>query len=116
MQIEEGMERGFERHTIRALRQLPRRRRTRPPVKAAAINVSRTTPPIADRTNRDWSPNTDSFRSPVTVVRIFGRALFTAVTTLSVDALPLRVTVSSTPRDPLVRTMLVWGTKASCPV
>src|SRR6478609_7555097 len=39
-----------------------------------------------------------------------------AFTTVSVDARPLRVTVNNTPRDPFVRTMLVWGVKPSCTV
>ena len=45
-----------------------------------------------------------------------GSVSFTALTTASVDALPLRVTVSRTPRAPFVRTMLVCGTKPSCTV
>ena len=35
-----------------------------------------------------------------------GSAAFTALTMASVEALPLRVMVISTPREPLVRTML----------
>ena len=35
-----------------------------------------------------------------------GSAFFTALTMASVEALPLRVMVIRTPRDPLVRTML----------
>jgi len=44
---------------------------------------------------------------------IRGSSFFTALTIASVDALPLRVIVSSTPRDPFVRTMLVCGMKPS---
>ena len=44
---------------------------------------------------------------------IRGSSFFTALTIASVDALPLRVTVRSTPREPLVRTMLVCGMNPS---
>ena len=53
MQMEVRIESGIEIHTINVLRQLPRNSRITAPVSAAAINVSRTTPPIADRTNND---------------------------------------------------------------
>jgi hypothetical protein len=47
---------------------------------------------------------------------IRGSSFFTALTMASVDALPLRVMVSSTPRDPFVLTMLVCGMNPSCTV
>ncbi len=65
------------------------------------------------RTNIDWSASVVTFSSGGTVARILGRAALTALTMASVEALPVRVTVISTPRDPLVRTMLFWTVKPS---
>ena len=53
MEMDVRIESGIEIHTMRVLRQLPRNRRITAPVSAAAIRVSRTTPPIAARTNSD---------------------------------------------------------------
>ena len=53
MQSDVRIESGIEMHTISVLRQLPRNSRITVPVSNAAISVSRTTPPMADRTNSD---------------------------------------------------------------
>jgi len=52
-QMELRIESGIEVHTMSVLRQLPRNSRMTRPVNTAAISVSRTTPPIAERTNSD---------------------------------------------------------------
>ena len=51
--IDVRIDSGIEMQTIRVLRQLPRNSRITRPVSSAAISVSRTTPPMADRTNSD---------------------------------------------------------------
>jgi len=53
MQSEVKIESGIEIQTIIVLRQLPRKSRITEPVRNAAISVSRKTPPIAERTNKD---------------------------------------------------------------
>ena len=53
MQSEVRIESGIEIHTIIVLRQLPRNSRMTEPVRNAAISVSRSTPPMAERTNND---------------------------------------------------------------
>ena len=53
MQMELRIESGIEVHTMRVLRQLPRNSRMTRPVSTAAMRVSRTTPPMAARTNTD---------------------------------------------------------------
>ena len=53
-----------------------------------------------------------TFNSVGTVERIRGNAAFTALTISSVEALPLRVIVSSTPREPLERTILFLHVKS----
>ncbi len=50
---EARMESGIEIHTINVLRQLPRNSRIIMPVRAAAINASRTTPVTDARTKID---------------------------------------------------------------
>jgi hypothetical protein len=51
--IDTRMESGIETAMIRVLRQLPRNSRIMAAVRQAAISASRTTPPIAARTNKD---------------------------------------------------------------
>jgi hypothetical protein len=62
------------------------------------MTASRTTPLMAARTNTDWSNNCRTCSSGVSPARILGRVLLTLFTTASVDALPLRITVSRAPR------------------
>ena len=52
-QIDVRIDSGIEMQTISVLRQLPRNSRIIRPVSTAAISVSRTTPPMAARTNSD---------------------------------------------------------------
>ena len=100
------IESGIEMQTIRVLRQLPRNSRIIRPVRPAAISASRSTPLMEARTKTDWSASSVTFNSGGTFARMRGRAALTALTMPSVEALPFRVMVIRTPRDPLVRTML----------
>ena len=101
------MESGIEMQTITVLRQLPRNSRIIMPVSIAAITPSRTTPLMAARTNSDWSKSCLTSRAVGKPARILGSRALTLLTTARVEALPLRMTVSSAPRVPLARTMLV---------
>jgi len=101
------MESGIEMQTITVLRQLPRKSRIIMPVSTAAMAPSRTTPLMAARTKMDWSKSSLTLRAGGNPARILGSSALTLFTTARVDALPLRKTVSSAPRVPLVRTMLV---------
>ena len=53
IEIDDRIDSGIEMQTISVLRQLPRNSRITRPVNSAAISVSRTTPPMAARTNSD---------------------------------------------------------------
>ena len=117
MQSDVRIESGIEMQTISVLRQLPRNSRIIRPVRPAAISASRTTP--CDRGAHEdrlvgerASPSAPAERWPESC----GSAAFTALTIDSVEALPLRVMVISTPREPLVRTMLVctWKPSRTC--
>ena len=65
------------------------------------------------RTKIDWSASVVTFSSGGTVARILGRAALTALTTASVEALPVLVMLSITPRAPSVRTIFCWTEKPS---
>ena len=108
-QMEVRMESGIEIAMISVLRQLPRNSRIMMAVRQAAMMASRTTPLTAARTNMDWSDNGFDLQ--------FGRKrggdlrqhIAHCCTISSVDALPIFITVSSAPRWPSRRTMLVCG-------
>ena len=104
---ETRIESGIEMQTITVLRQLPRNSRIINPVRNAAVTASFTTPLMAARTNSDWSNNSRTCSVEGSPARILGMAFFTLLTTVRVDALPLRRMVNSAPRVPLVLTMLV---------
>src|SRR5579871_1322485 len=105
--MEVRMARGIEVQTINVLRQLPRNSKIMSAVKNAAIPASRSTPYIEARTKIDWSNRGVIFNCGGSVDAMRGRALFTSLTILSVDALPFFRTVRRAERAPLVRTMLV---------
>ena len=104
---------GMEMQTIIVLRQLPRNNRIIRPVSSAAVAPSLTTPLMALRTKIDWSNSERTLSSFGNPARIFGSSAFTLSTMSSVEAWPLRITVSSAPRVPSWRTMLACTAKPS---
>ena len=71
------MESGIEMHTIRVLRQLPRKSKIMRPVRMAAILASFKTPLIDARTNSDWSKSCRTLTAGGIPARILGNAAFT---------------------------------------
>ncbi len=84
--IAEKIASGIEVQTITMLRQLPRNRPTISDTSSDEMIASRTTPPIAPRTNTDWSKSIFSSRPLGAAALICGSTSRTASTTASVDA------------------------------
>jgi hypothetical protein len=100
---------GIEIAMISVARQLPRNSRIIIAVSAAAISASRATPRIADFTNTDWSDSAVMCSALGRPAAMCGSIAFTCWMIVSVDALPDFSIVSSAPRWPFARTMLVCG-------
>jgi hypothetical protein len=103
------MESGMVTAMIKVARQFARKSRIINPVKAAAINASRTTPLTAALTKTDWSDTgwiPSAFGRPAAIC---GSIDLTCAMMASVDASPLFSICSRAERVPLVRTMLVCG-------
>jgi hypothetical protein len=106
IQSDVRIESGMEMQTIRVLRQLPRNSRI---IRAGKTGGNQRLAQNALDRGADEDrliASATTFSSGVTLARMPGSAAFTALTMESVDALPFRVTVIRTPRDPLVRTIL----------
>ena len=111
--IEVKIESGMEMQTMSVLRQLPMKSRIISAVRSAAMRASRTTPPMAARTKSDWSKSWVTFSSEGKPARMRGSTALTRLTMDKVDASPFFSTVSSAPRRPSWRTMLVCTAKPS---
>ena len=104
---------GMDSAMMMVLRHEPMKSRIMTAVSAAAMVPSLSTPLMAARTKSDWSANSLTWRSVVTVVSTWGNWSFTRFTTSRVEAMPLFMMVRSVPRWPFMRTMLVCGLKPS---
>ncbi len=96
---------GIEIITTSVDRQEPRKIRIISAVRPAAIAPSRSTPFTEFVTNIDWSNSSLTLSPAGAAARIACSALFTPLTTASVEALPFLITLSSTARWPSSRTM-----------
>ena len=110
---EHKIDNGIEVTTIKVLRQLPKNSNIINEVRPAASNPSLTTPSTAARTNSDWSMVFSITKPSGVLASICGKAFNTRSTISSVEAPPLFMMVSSAPRRPSLRTMLVWNEEPS---
>ena len=107
---------GIETAMISVLRQLPRNSRIISAVRHAAITASRITPATAALTKIDWSASGLIFSCGGSVCATRGSSARMSLTTSIVEALPAFRMLTSTPRWPSWRTMLVCGAKPSLTV
>ncbi len=107
---------GIDTAMIKVLRQLPRNKRIISAVRHAAITASRTTSAIAALTKIDWSASGLTWSCGGIVCSTRGNSARISSTTSIVEAAPAFRMVTSTPRLPSIRTMLVCGANPSLTV
>ncbi len=91
----------------------PRNNRIISAVRPAAIAPSRSTPCTDCLTNTDWSNSSLICMPAGAAARAVCSALWTALTTLTVEALPFLMMLSSTERRPFWRTMFCCTSQPS---
>ena len=110
--IEVRIDSGIDTAMMRVERQLPRNSRIISAVRQAAMTASRMTLTTAPLTKIDWSASASIRNCGGKVCSTRGRMARMPLTTLIVEASPALMMLTSTPRRPFWRTILVCGAKA----